>query len=382
MSAAPISLMPHAVCWAAAPRLIWTMVITNLVTFLSYLTICITLLILVRRTRRIIAREWAFFVVGFALFIVACGSTHLLEVITTWIPVFWIDASTNIVTAALSAYVALQLIRRSSVIGFSLNDYSDRLGNAENEKRSLEASVLASQKLDDWSRMSAGVAHEIAQPLDAVHNLLYLIRTQEGILPEIARLAALADEETSRIVTLSRSTLSFFRQSEVPESTDLLAAAESVRLVLARKLGERNVDLQIVSTGDPTVEAFAGEPRQILLNLVRNACEASPEGGSRISATFTGLRDSVRLVVSDQGSGMPPAILANLFQFGTSTKGESGNGMGLWTVKHILDRHHATIAVDSAPGQGTTFTIEWPRTFIADQPQAEQQEEAVFTAHA
>ncbi len=129
MSLSP-ALMPHAVCWAAAPKLVWTMVVTNAITFLSYLSICCTLLYLARRTRRVIARDWAYFTVGFALFIVACGSTHLLEVITTWVPIFWVDASTNIVTAALSAYVAIQLTRRIGVIAFSINDYADRLGNA------------------------------------------------------------------------------------------------------------------------------------------------------------------------------------------------------------------------------------------------------------
>jgi len=102
----PDSLMPHAVCWSADPTLIWTMVATNLVTFLSYLTIAATLVVLVRRTRRLIVRDWAYFLIGFALFILACGSTHLLEVVTTWSPIFWVDAWTNIVTALLSGYVA------------------------------------------------------------------------------------------------------------------------------------------------------------------------------------------------------------------------------------------------------------------------------------
>src|SRR5580698_10596075 len=114
------SLMPHIVCWKADPRLVWTMAVTNGITFLSYVCICITLLVLARRTRRVIARDWAYFVVGFALFIVACGSTHLLEVITTWVPIFWIDAWTNIITAALSALVAVMLIRRASTIGFGI----------------------------------------------------------------------------------------------------------------------------------------------------------------------------------------------------------------------------------------------------------------------
>jgi hypothetical protein len=72
------------------------MVVTNAITFLSYASICGTLLYLTRRTRRVIARDWAWFLIGFALFIVACGSSHLMEVITTWIPRFWVDAWANI----------------------------------------------------------------------------------------------------------------------------------------------------------------------------------------------------------------------------------------------------------------------------------------------
>src|ERR1700692_3360497 len=107
-------LMPHAVCWSQDQNLIWTMVITNSITFLSYFRICVTLFYLARKTRKAIPRDWAFFLVGFALFIVACGSTHLMEVVTTWNPVFWIDAWTNIITAILSGYVAVQLLLRGA----------------------------------------------------------------------------------------------------------------------------------------------------------------------------------------------------------------------------------------------------------------------------
>lgn len=129
-----VPLMPHAVCWAAAPHLIWTMVIANSITFLSYVSICVTLLILVKRTRRVIARDWAYFLIGFALFIVACGSTHLMDVVTTWIPIFWIDAFTNVVTAILSGYVAIMLIRRAQAISFGVNDYAARLASTEQER--------------------------------------------------------------------------------------------------------------------------------------------------------------------------------------------------------------------------------------------------------
>ncbi len=363
MSLSPV-LMPHAVCWAAAPKLIWTMVVTNAITFLSYLSICCTLLYLARRTGRVIARDWIHFTVGFALFIVACGSTHLLEVITTWVPIFWVDAWTNIITAILSAYVAIQLIRRITVIAYSINDYSDRLANAEAEKRQMQESLLASQKLEDWSRMSAVVAHEIANPLEAIHNLLFLIRKQADVSPEIVGLATAADEEASRVLTISKSALSFFRQSSEPELVDLLAAAQSVRLVLDPTLEKQQVAFRIESDDEATIEALAGETRQVLLNLVRNAVEASSPN-SQVTVRLSRSAEEVKIVVADQGTGIPAEVLPELFQFGKSTKGERGNGMGLWTVKHILDRHQATIDVQSVQGAGTTFTIHWPVHFAA-----------------
>jgi signal transduction histidine kinase len=353
--------MPHAICWRQDSHLIWTMAITNAITFLSYTTICVTLFFLVRHTRRIIARDWVFFLTGFALFIVACGSTHLLEVITTWSPIFWVDAWTNIITAAVSGYVAIQLIRRARTIAFGVNDYADRLARAEDEKAELQESLLAAQKLEDWSRMSAVVTHEIGNPLEAIQNILYLIRQSEVATPEIARLTRMASEEANRILTISRSTLSFFRQSSAPEQVDLRAAADSVRFLLDPLLRRREVKLDIQSSGDLNVHAFAGELRQVLLNLVRNACEASPRGGSQVTLSLAGLADHVEIVVTDEGAGISPDLVPAIFQFGQTTKGAQGNGMGLWTVKHIVDKHGGEIRVKSQPGQGAAFLINWPR---------------------
>lgn len=356
-----IQLMPHAVCWAAAPQLVWTMVVTNLITFLSYCSICVTLLFLGKRTGKVIARDWIYFLIGFALFIVACGSTHLLEVITTWNPIFWVDAWTNIITAVLSAYIAVQLILRLSKISQGINDYSARLANVVTENRHMQDSLLASRKLEDWRRLSASVAHEIANPLESVHNLLYLIRSHDNVSPEIVELAAMADQEASRILTISRASLSFFRQSGEPELVDLSEDAESVRLVLSRILAQREIHFVVQQSGDVTVEVMAGESRQVLLNLIRNACDASAQPGMEVTVRLLGLPECVRVTVEDEGSGMAPELLESLFQFGKSTKGREGNGMGLWAVKHILDRHGATIGVSSTVGVGTNFSIDWPR---------------------
>jgi len=361
-------LVPHAVCWAAAPHLIWTMVVANFITFLSYLTICATLLYLARRTGHSIASEWRTFLVGFALFIVACGSTHLMEVITTWSPIFWVDAWTNIVTAALSAFVAFMLIRRVGAISFGVNDYASRLKSAEAENHRMEDSLLSARKLEDWSRMSAVVSHEISNPLEAIQNILYLIRTSEGVTPEIAALATTADHEAARVVRLSRSTLSFFRHADAPEPMNFLAAAESVRFLLNPLLQRLNISIEIQATGDLTAEAFPGETRQVLLNLVRNACEATITPGAFVSLQLTGRPTDIEIVIADSGIGIDPTMMSSLFEFGRTTKGEHGNGMGLWTVRHILTRHGGDISVRSTPGSGTTFTLRWPRKCPAPEP--------------
>jgi signal transduction histidine kinase len=360
-----VSLMPHAVCWAAAPRLIWTMVVANAITFVSYVSICVTLLVLVRRTRRVIARDWAYFLVGFALFIVACGSTHLMDVVTTWIPVFWIDACTNIVTAILSAYVAIMLIRRAADIGFGVNDYAARLASTDQERREMRESLLAAQKLEDWSRLSTVLAHEINNPLETIQNALYLIRTSAGVSPEVAGMSEGASNEVARVIELSRSTLSFFRQGSEAEKVDLSSVIESVRFLLAPLIQRQGVVLETACTGDTTVEGFTGEVRQVFLNLVRNACEATAGTRGRVSVTITGQPVGVEIVVLDQGGGIDPAVMQTLFQFGSSTKGARGNGMGLWTVKHIVTKHGGRIAVESKPGEGTRFTLWWPREYAA-----------------
>lgn len=357
------TLMPHAVCWNQDQKLIWTMVITNAITFLSYVSLCITLFYLARKTRGAIQRHWIYFLVGFALFIVACGSTHFMEIVTTWIPVFWIDAATNVITAFLSAYVALQFIRRAPQLGYGINDYASRLANTENEKAQIEESLLSARRLEEWNRMSAVVTHEINNPLAAIQNLMFLIEISPGVAPEIVTMAQQSAEEVRRIESITRSTLGFFRPTNTPEKVDLRSSAESVRLLLEPLMRKREVDLEIRSSGDCVVNAFPVETRQVLLNLIRNACEASNRPGSKVSVDLTGRQDTVQVIVADEGSGIDPAMRSTLFQFGASTKGDRGNGMGLWVVKQLLERHGGAIDLETKVGEGTRFILDWPRVF-------------------
>jgi signal transduction histidine kinase len=356
-------LVPHSVCWASDPQLIWTMVVTNLITFLSYLAICCTLLYLVRRTGRLIVREWAYFVVGFALFIVACGSTHLMEVITTWNPIFWVDAVTNVVTALLSAYVALMLIGRIQSIAFAIDDYAHRVASTEDEKLKMQQSLLDARKLEDWSRMSATVSHEIKSPLQAIQNLQYLIANSEGVSSSVAELARVAGEEAQRVLAIADTALSFIRQATNPEIVDLCAAVGSVRLLLAPIIREKSIELRMEHSGDCKVVAFSGEARQVLVNVIRNACEAVNDNRTIITVEISGNDAGVQVLVSDQGPGIEPELMPHLFEFGATTKGDRGNGMGLWTVKHIVSKHGGDVKVQSSRNQGTQVRLWWPRDF-------------------
>lgn len=355
------SLMPHAVCWKQDQSLIWTMVVTNSITFLSYFTICVTLFYMARKTHRAIARDWVFFLIGFGVFIVACGSTHLMEVITTWIPVFWVDAWANIITAVFSAYVAVEFARKADSLGFGINDYATRLGNTESERSRMEQRLLAARRLEEWNRMSAVVSHEINNPLAAIGNILFLIQLNPDLPTEVSPFVQQAADEVRRIEVLTRSTLGFFRSSADPEPVDLVSSAEAVRFLLGPMLRQRGVEMRIVNAGDCTVNAYAVETRQVLLNLVRNAVEATAGGDGQVIAVLEGRAEDVHVIVSDEGSGITPPVMAKLFQFGVSTKGERGNGMGLWLVKQVVSRHGGTIEAESEPGKGSRFTVVWPR---------------------
>lgn len=362
------TLMPHAVCWSQDQPLIWTMVVTNTITFLSYFSLCATLFYLARKTHRALARDWVFFLVGFGLFIVACGTTHLMEVVTTWIPLFWIDATANIVTAILSGYVAVQFFRRAPELSFGINDYAGRLANTENEKAQIQESLLSARKLEEWNRMSAVVTHEINNPLAAIQNLMFLIEITPGAPPDIVAMAKQSADEVRRIESLTRSTLGFFRQNSSLEKVDLCVSAESVRMLLEPLMRKRGLTFEIVRNGDCTVNAYSVETRQVLLNLVRNAVEATSRPGGKVTVSITGKEREVDIVVEDQGSGIEPQMLPHLFEFGASTKGDRGNGMGLWVVKQLIEKHGGDIDLETKLGEGTRFMIRWPREFPAPRP--------------
>jgi signal transduction histidine kinase len=233
--------------------------------------------------------------------------------------------------------------------------------NAQNEREQMQESLLAARKLEEWNHMAGVISHEINNPLAAIGNLLFLMQLNPELPAALGVIVQQATDEVKRIETLTRSTLGFYRTSSEPERVNLVSSAEAVQLLLGPTLRQRAIEMEIQSAGDCSVNAYAVETRQVLLNLVRNACEATTRTGAKVTVSLEGRPDDVRFVVADEGPGISATIMPTLFQFGVSTRSEPGKGLGLWLVKQVIKKHGGNIDVESHAGQGTRFTVLWPR---------------------
>jgi signal transduction histidine kinase/CheY-like chemotaxis protein len=227
------------------------------------------------------------------------------------------------------------------------------------DRRRLEAELRQAQKMEAIGRLAGGIAHDF-------NNLLTVINGNGEVLR--ARLpasdAGLADEIVragEQAATLTRQLLAFSRKGVVaPRVLCPNTIIDGVRRMLARLVGER---VQVVTDLDDTagcVRIDPGQLEQALLNLAVNARDAMPQGGTLTIRTGS-FPARLRIAVSDTGTGMDAATRARAFEpfFTTKPAGE-GTGLGLATVKGIVEQAGGTVGVASEPGEGTTFTLDLP----------------------
>jgi signal transduction histidine kinase len=244
--------------------------------------------------------------------------------------------------------------------------------------RAQEA-LRRSEKLAVTGRLAASIAHEINNPLEAVTNLLYLIRSAEN--PADARHYLVeADQELARVAEITRQTLRFYREPSHPVETRIAGVLRSVLVLYNSRIAAASVSVQVDdSAPEATVLSSPGELRQVIANLIGNAIDAMRRGG-RLRIHISAARDRrgfarTRLTIADTGSGIPAALLPTIFEPFITTKGETGTGLGLWVTSEIVRRNGWSIRVRSqcAPHRaGSVFSIAMPVTFALDQiePQA------------
>ena len=239
----------------------------------------------------------------------------------------------------------------------------------ELERRRLEQVLFDSEKLAATGRLAASIAHEINNPLEAVQNALYLLQKELGEDAGKRPYLDIATRETQRMSRILRQMLGFYRQQEAMGVTDLNALVEEAGGLVAKRLRERGVQIaQQLDPSLPRIRASADQLKQVLLNLLLNAADSMPKGGTITVTTQAGAgaetevvgRDAVQIQVRDTGDGIPDELIAQIFEPFFSTKPGKGTGLGLWVSQGIVQSHGGTMRVRSRVGRGTTFMITLP----------------------
>lgn len=243
--------------------------------------------------------------------------------------------------------------------------------------RAQEA-LRRSEKLAVTGRLAASIAHEINNPLEAVTNLFYLMRTNPAP-HEMRKYMDDAEQELARVAEITRQTLRFYREPSHPVDTDVVAVLRSVLVLYHSRLSAAGVTVQLeAAIPHSTVLASPGELRQVIANIIGNAIDAMRHGGRlriRISEeTQADDTPRLRLTMADTGSGIPASLLPAIFEPFVTTKGETGTGLGLWVTGEIIRRNGWSIRVRSHCGplhSGTAFSITMPLRTTAAHPQFE-----------
>jgi two-component system, NtrC family, sensor histidine kinase PilS len=229
------------------------------------------------------------------------------------------------------------------------------------ERRKLEEQLRMKDRMAAVGELSAGIAHEIRNPLAAISGSVQVLRKSERLEPKEQRLMSIILTESER---LNQSIASFLRfvkpQERTPEPFDV-ASSLSDTIELFRNSVELGPGHSIEAEIDPPNVTLLGDPnqiRQVFWNVVKNAVQAMPQGGNLMITTS--LDDShYRISFRDEGRGMSSEEIRRLFQpFRTSFA--AGTGLGMAISYRIVQEHGGTIDVESQPERGTTITISLP----------------------
>jgi signal transduction histidine kinase len=225
----------------------------------------------------------------------------------------------------------------------------------------LENQIDTAAKLAAIGKLTAGVAHEVRNPLNAMVLQLEVLKAKLGdqgkaVMPHLEILGS----EVRRLDRVVRTFLDFTRPVELhPVDTDLEALVEEVFRTAEPEASRHHVKLVLQRNGGTTARIDRDLMRQALLNLVLNGCQAMPSGGElRISSRCVARQ--VEIEVADQGVGIPPEGRSRIFSLYYTTK-PAGTGVGLAMSYRIVQLHNGSIDFSSEVDRGTTFRLTLPR---------------------
>jgi signal transduction histidine kinase len=234
-----------------------------------------------------------------------------------------------------------------------------------------EEALRRTEKLAATGRLAASIAHEINNPLEAITNLLFLLRNFCQLEDPALNYVVMAEHEARRITEITQQTLRFYRQSTLPARASMGDLLDSVLSLYHARLS--TLGILVERNYDPAMDlyCFAGEVRQVIANLVGNAIDATT-GGGRLLVRARRSRnwkdpslEGVRFTVADTGVGMEDEVRERIFEAFFTTKDVTGTGLGLWVSHEIILKHHGLVHVRSRPASrggssGSVFQIFLP----------------------
>jgi PAS domain S-box-containing protein len=230
------------------------------------------------------------------------------------------------------------------------------------DRKQMEAILLKAHGLGAAGRIAASVAHEINNPLAAVTNLLYLMRSEVKGETGIKHLAT-AEKELARVAEITKKTLAYYRNTAKPVPVDLGELMTDALAVFVKQIEDKQIT--VIRTDQPCIiSGFKGELLQLFSNLIANAIDAVSDGG-KIEIFICNEGEAAIVSIRDNGIGIPAEIQPKLFEpFFTTKEKYLGTGLGLWICKEIAQKHGAEIALASSTkpsNHGTTFTVTFVR---------------------
>jgi PAS domain S-box-containing protein len=240
-------------------------------------------------------------------------------------------------------------------------DLRERLG-IERELQKTQQALLQSEKLAAMGRLTSQIAHELNNPIYGIMNTLELLKTE--ISPESKRrkILELALSETQRLAEMLRNMLSFSKpEEEKKRPIKMNELIEGILLVMEKQMRESNIKVETFFDAEiPEVMASTNQMRQVMLNMLKNAKEAMPKGGTLTVKTSKEV-NKVLIHIQDTGVGIPEEIRDKIFEaFFTTKQKVKGVGLGLSVCYGIIKDHGGEIKVESEEEKSTTFTISLP----------------------
>lgn len=239
------------------------------------------------------------------------------------------------------------------------------IGQDLTRMRELERRVIQAEKLASLGQLAASVVHEINNPMTAVSTYADALWRRAQHSPtadpaDVDKYKRIVDN-SERVLRFTRDLVNYARPArDKPEDIDLNAVIEKAIGFCDHVLRKHGVGIEQQRGPLPSFLAVRQNLVQVFVNLVTNACHATPAGGT-ITVATAAEGDTAVVSVSDTGSGITPELQARIFEpFFTTKPDGKGTGLGLSIVQGIIENHGGSITVTSEVGKGTTFTIRMP----------------------